>query len=168
MTDETTNDRDNDLWTKANSPFSPPSEQERALAELAEASEGDLGDADPEPADRSADPTDTWAASPFAPTASRREKGAAGSDADTETETWDRSTSPFAPDAARKRAAASEERDKQTTVRSDYGEDDDLTAGQLIDLAETCSIGLTDLLNSISDPEKRKEVENAAIAWGRA
>lgn len=162
MTDETTDDRDNDLWSKATSPFSPPSEQERALAELAEASEGDLGDA-PEH-----DPgaTDTWAASPFAPTASRSEKGAAGSDADTETETWDPSVSPFATNTARKRAAS--DRDKQNTARSDYGTDDNLTAGQLIDLAETCSIGLTDLLNSISDPEKRKEVENAAIAWGRA
>jgi hypothetical protein len=136
MTDETTDDRDNDLWSKANSPFATRSERERALAKLTAASEVDLG----EPAASSAETT----------------------------ETWDRSTSPFAPDAARKRAAASEERDKQTTVRSDYGEDDDLTAGQLIDLAETCSIGLTDLLNSISDPEKRKEVENAAIAWGRA
>jgi len=142
MTDETTDDRDNGLWSKANSPFATRSERERALAKLAAASEVDLG----EPAD-----------------------------ADPETETWGQATSPFAPNAARKRAAnresAASARDKQTASRSsraDYGEQNDLTAGQLVDLAETCSIGLTDLLNSISDPEKRKEVENAAIAWGRA
>jgi hypothetical protein len=159
-----TDNRDDrgDLWSKATSPFAPPSERERALAELAKAGEVDLG----EPAED--DPTDTWAASPFAPTASRREKGAPASD--TDTETWDRSTSPFAPPSERKRAAASEERDKQTASRSSRADamNDDLMADQLIDLADTCSIGWGDLLESIDDPEKRRAVENAAVAWGRA